>query len=251
MTCPTTRWCWRPISKTWPTCGHFNLSHCSISVFPTGLLNRPRLANANLSHNNLRRLPEALYSLPASAGKAYDLSGNPLTRATLERIKTYCQSTGEHFGVQANPEEVRLVQALYPTYNAPEANQFIFRLPGGLDDSMAILVRLKADYERLQADLQEWVVDVPERYPFTDLPMDEQARVQQQLIRGEVSGLLEQGWRRETSLDLSHDPLTQSHQMALASPLLGDLPKLNVDFKHISKLDLRAQGNHLDTRRFS
>lgn len=218
-----------------------NLSHCSISVFPTGLLNRPRLANANLSHNNLRRLPEALYSLPASAAKAYDLSGNPLTRATLERIKTYCQSTGEHFGVQANPEEVRLVQALYPTYNAPEANQFIFRLPGGLDDSMAILVRLKADYERLQADLQEWVVDVPERYPFTDLPMDEQARVQQQLIRGEVSGLLEQGWRRETGLDLSHDPLTQSHQMALASPLLGDLPKLNVDFKHISKLDLRAQ----------
>ncbi|PRW66756.1 hypothetical protein, partial [Pseudomonas fluorescens] len=61
-----------------------NLSHCGISIFPTGLLNRPRLANANLSHNNLRRLPEALYSLPASAAKAYDLSGNPLTRATLE-----------------------------------------------------------------------------------------------------------------------------------------------------------------------
>ena len=218
-----------------------NLSDSGISIFPTGLVNRPRLASANLRNNNLRRFPEALYSLPASAAKAYDLSGNPLTRATLERIKTYCQSTGEHFGVQANPEEVRLVQALYPTYNAPEANQFIFRLPGGLDDSMAILVRLKADYERLQADLQEWVVDVPERYPFTDVPMDEQARVQQQLIRGEVSGLLEQGWRRETSLDLSHDPLTQSHQMALASPLLGDLPKLNVDFKHISKLDLRAQ----------
>ncbi|WP_330211715.1 leucine-rich repeat domain-containing protein [Pseudomonas sp. AM4(2022)] len=218
-----------------------DLSHSSISVFPTGLLNRPRLANANLSHNNLRRLPEALYSLPASAAKAYDLSGNPLTRATLERIKTYCQSTGEHFGVEANPDEVRLVQALYPTYNAPEANQFVFRLPGGLDDSMAILVRLKADYERLQADLQEWVVDVPERYPFTGLPMDEQVRAQQQLIRGEIGSLLEQGWRRETGLDMSHDPLTQSHQMLLTLPLLGDLPKLNVDFKHISKLDLRAQ----------
>nr|WP_233477477.1 hypothetical protein [Pseudomonas carnis] len=29
--------------------------------------------------------------------------------------------------------------------------------------------------------------------------------------------------------------------MTLTLPLLGDLPKLNVDFKHISKLDLRAQ----------
>ena len=218
-----------------------NLSHCGISIFPTGLLNRPRLANANLSHNNLRRLPEALYSLPASAAKAYDLSGNPLTRATLERIKTYCQSTGEHFGVQANPDEVRLVQALYPTYNVPEANQFIFRLPGGLDDSMANLVRLKADYERLQADLQEWVVDVPESHPVTNLPMDEQIRPQQQLIRAQIRALLEQGWRRETSLDLSHDPLTQSHQMTLTLPLWGDLPRLNVDFKHISKLELRAQ----------
>lgn len=218
-----------------------DLSHSGISVFPSGLFNRPRLDRANLSHNHLRRLPDSLFSLPASTARAFDLSGNPFSRTTLEQIKTYCQNTGEHFGADANPAEVRLAQALYPTYRAREANQFIFRLPGGLDDAMAILAGLKADYERLQADLQEWVVEVPARYPFTDVPMDEQVRAQQQLIRREISDLLEQGWRHESSLDLSHDPLTQSHQMALTLPLLGDLPKLNVDFKHVSKLELRAE----------
>ncbi|MDY4299873.1 leucine-rich repeat domain-containing protein [Pseudomonas salmasensis] len=218
-----------------------NLAHSEISVFPSGLLNRPRLVSANLSNNRLRRLPDALFSLPAGAARAYDLSGNPLSRTTLERIKTYCQNTGEHFGANANPAEVRLAQALYPTYSTYEANQFIFSLPGGLDDSMATLVRLKADYERLQADLQEWVADVPARYPFTDVPMDEQVRAQQQLIRGEIRALLEQVWRRETDLDFSHDTQARTHQMVLTLPLLGDLPKLNVDFKHVSKLELRAQ----------
>lgn len=218
-----------------------NLAHCGISVFPSGLLSRPRLVSANLSNNLLRRLPDALFSLPAGAARAFDLSGNPLSRTTLERIKTYCQNTGEHFGADANPAEVRLAHALYPTYSTYETHQFIFRLPGGLDDSMATLVRLKADYERLQADLQEWVADVPARYPFTDVPMDEQVRAQQQLMRGEIRGLLEQVWRRESDLDFSHDTLAQTHQMVLTLPLLGDLPKLNVDFKHVSKLELRAQ----------
>lgn len=218
-----------------------NLSQTHISLFPEHLLNRPQLTSADLSGNYLSRLPEALFSLPAERARAFDLSGNPLSRAALEKIKRYCQRTGEHFDADANPLERRLAHELYPTFTDDEANNFIFRLPGGLNDSMPALVRLKADYERLQTDLQEWTLDVPERYPFINTPMDEGVREQQQLLRGQAKAVLEEGWRRETSLDSSQEPPATTHEMALTQPLLGDLPVLNMDFKNVSKLELRGE----------
>lgn len=216
-----------------------NLSQTNISQFPEGLLNRPRLTRADLSNNYLRRLPEAAFSVPRATARVFDLSGNPLSRATLERIKRYCQRTGEHFGADAHPAERQRVLELYPSYTATEANNFIFKLPGGLDDSMAILERLKVDYERLQADLGEWAANVPD--PHEGAPMDEDAQARQQVLRGQLKALIEEGWRRETSLNAEHEPPTTSHNMTLAVPLLGDLPVLRVDFEHISRLELRGE----------
>ncbi|AZE85365.1 hypothetical protein C4J98_3979 [Pseudomonas orientalis] len=229
-----------PNLEQMPDLRTLDLSQTGLSLLPRSLLERPRLMSANLSGNQISRLPEALFALPADAAKAYDFSDNPFTRTTLERIKSYCQNTGDHFGADAHPAERRLAQALYPTFTANEANQFIFSLPGGLDDSMAILVRLKADYERLQADLEEWVVNTPAHYPFTDVPMDEQVQAQQQLLRRELKTLLERTWRRETSLDSDQEPPTTLYEMECTVPLLGDLPPLNVDFSHVSKLEFRG-----------
>ncbi|MFL1389224.1 dermonecrotic toxin domain-containing protein [Pseudomonas tritici] len=216
-----------------------NLSHTNISQIPEGLFNRPPLTRANLSNNYVRRLPATAFDVPRETAKAIDLSGNPLSRATLEQIKSYCLRTGEHFGADAHPAERRRVLELYPTYTANEANNFIFRLPGGLDDSMALLVRLKADYERLQADLGEWAANLPD--PHAGAPMDEDAQARQQVLRGQFKALIEEGWRRETSLNAAHEPPTTSHNMTLAVPLLGDLPVLRVDFEHVSRLELRGE----------
>ncbi len=215
-----------------------NLSRTQISLFPEGLVNRPQLTSADLSHNYLSRLPADLFNLPGETARAFDLSGNPLSRATLEQIKSYCQRTGEHFGADAHPAERRLVQEFYPTYTLDKANNFIFRLPGGLDDSMAILVRLKTDYESLQADLGEWSVNVPEQHPFTGAPMDQETHAHQQDLRDQFKASLEEGWRRETSLDLGQVPTQNFHVLKLAVPLLGDLPVLRVDFDPISRLEL-------------
>ncbi|MGY2362422.1 dermonecrotic toxin domain-containing protein [Pseudomonas azotoformans] len=216
-----------------------NLSRTHIAQWPEGLLNRPRLTSANLSNNYLRRLPAALFDVPRETARAIDLSGNPLSRATLEDIKRYCQRTGEHFGADAHPAERRLVHELYPTYTVHEANNFIFRLPGGLDDSMAILVRLKADYERLQADLGEWATNVPNEHAGATL--DEGMQARQQILRDRFKAMLEEGWRRETSLNAEQGPSTNSHDMTLAVPLIGDLPVLRVDFEHVSRLELRGE----------
>ncbi|WP_254865850.1 leucine-rich repeat domain-containing protein [Pseudomonas fluorescens] len=217
-----------------------NLSRTHISQFPEGLLNHPQLTSANLGNNYLRRLPATLFDAPRETASIFDLSGNPLSRATLAHIKRYCQQTGEHFGADAHPAERRLVNELYPTYTANEANNFIFRQPGGLDDSMAILVRLKADYERLQADLGDWAANVPAEH--TGAPLDEDARARQQILRNQLKTLMEEGWRRETSLDPEQEPPTNFHDMTLTMPLLGDLPVLRVDFEPISRLELRAEG---------
>ena len=230
-----------------PNLGHMpelqtlNLSGTHISLFPENLLNRPQLVSADLSNNYLSRLPDLIFQLPGNAAKAFNLSGNGFSRATLQRIKAYCQITGEHFGADANPAQRLMVQALYPKYSVDQANNFIFRLPGGLEDSMAHLVRLKADYERLQADLQEWIVSVPAQHPLTRAPLDEQAQAQQQLVRDELKTVLEAAWRRETALDSDQEPPAASHEMEVTLAPLGDLPSLNIDFEHISKLELRAE----------
>ena len=232
-----------PDLRNMPDLQTLNLRQTNISVFPSGLPRGPRLTSANLSSNSLRRLPSALFDLPGEVARGYNLSGNPLSRATLEQIKSYYQKTGKYFSVDANPEAVRLAQELYPTYTVDEANQFVHGIPGGLDDSIPALIGLKADYERLQADLQEWVVDVPTQHPLTKLRLNEQVQAQQQRFRQAIRDSLEEAWRRETSLDLELGPLTTTHELELAVSLLGDLPVLNVDFKHISTLELSTEGH--------
>ncbi|QOY70370.1 leucine-rich repeat domain-containing protein [Pseudomonas sp. OST1909] len=216
-----------------------NLSHTNISLIPEGLIGRPLLTSANLSNNYLSRLPANLFNVSKATARTINLSGNELSRTAREHIKSYCQRTSEHFGADALPTERSLAQALYPTFTVDKANNFIYRLPGGLDDSMAILVRLKADYESLQAGLGEWVANVPEQH--SGAPLDEDTRARQQILRDQFKTLLEEGWRRETSQDLAHVPPANFHQMKLTTPLLGDLPVPRANFDHISKLELEGE----------
>ncbi|PRA24986.1 leucine-rich repeat domain-containing protein [Pseudomonas poae] len=217
-----------------------NLGQTDLSQFPASLLNCTRLSRADLSGNQIQTLPDALFSLPGERADAYDLSNNPLSRATLERIKRYCQQTGEHLGADADLEERRRVHELYPTFTDTQASQYIFKLPGSLDDSMAILIQLKADYERLQAGLELWAVDVPERNPHTQELLGQQAQAQQQVVRRAFKTLLEECWRRETALDENHEPLRDAHELLSTHPVLGDLPALDVVFDHVSRLELRG-----------
>ncbi|WP_073521454.1 leucine-rich repeat domain-containing protein [Pseudomonas fluorescens] len=218
-----------------------NLSQTGISQFPAGLVDRPRLVHANLSDNALQALPDALFSLSSEDARAFDLTGNPLARPALEKVKTYCQSTGEHFGVDAEVGERRLVHQLYPSFTDREASRFIFGLPGSLDEALPQLVHLKADYERLQTDLEQWAVDVPQQHPRTNAPLEQQAQAQQQVLRQQFKSLLEACWRRETPLDTTRTAPADTHELVSTLPILGDLPQLNIEFNHVSKLDMKGE----------
>ncbi|MEX5496345.1 leucine-rich repeat domain-containing protein [Pseudomonas asgharzadehiana] len=215
-----------------------NLSHTEIAQAPQGLTDLPHLIDASLSDNQFQALPDALFTLPAERAKAFDFSGNPLSRATLERVKTYCQQTGEHFGADAGLEERRRVHELYPTFTDREASQFIFKLPRSLDDAMATLTDMKADYERLQTDLEQWAVEVPERHPVTHAPLDTRTRAQQQITRRAFKTLLQDCWRRETALYADHESPRDTHELVSTHAILGDLPALNVSFNHVARIEL-------------
>lgn len=232
-----------PTVENMPRLQTLNLTNTQITQVPDGLSNRPQLSKANLSDNQITELPETLFALPGETTEDFDLSGNPLSRATLERIKTYCQQTGEHMGADANLAERHLVHELFPTYTGQEAGRFIFELPGSLDDSLAILTRLKADYQHLQADLEEWVLDVPEQHPVTGAPLDDQVRARHQIIRRAFKEQLEECWRRESALDESHTPPAKTHEFESGLAILGALPELNVDFNHVSCLQLVGEGS--------
>lgn len=47
--------------------------------------------------------------------------------------------------------------------------------------------------------------------------MDEDAQARQQILRGQFKTLIEEGWRRETSLNEEHEPPPPQHDISRAA----------------------------------
>nr|WP_167659660.1 leucine-rich repeat domain-containing protein [Pseudomonas sp. BCA13] len=225
-----------------PALSSILLHDTGLTQVPPGLLtNVPRNA-VNLSGNAIEHLPDAAFTVPPEVARAFDLSGNPLSRAALERIKTYCQSTQESFHAEAPPDARLHVQRLYPTLVEGEADRFVFRLPGDMDAVAPTLTRLENEYRQLATDLDQWVLEVPERHPIDDTPLDDATRLREQTLRANFKVLVEQAWRRESPEDEEslHDDF--SHALSLDTPVMGELPRLSADLEHVSRFELTGNG---------
>ncbi|TFY88219.1 hypothetical protein DYL61_24560 [Pseudomonas nabeulensis] len=219
-----------------------SLQGTGLREVPQGLLTPPRRTSVNLSNNAIRELPDATFSLPAPATFDFNIAGNPLSDATLERIKQYCQRTGEYFNAQTPTPLRERVQQLYPSLIAREADRFIFKLPGTMSEVLPHLIQLDAEYRQLGTDLEQWVVNVPQRHPVLDVPLNETAQAEQQLHRRNVKTLLEQAWRRESPEDEESLDDELTHALILDAPIMGALPPLTARLEHVSRLDLTADG---------
>ncbi|SDT30027.1 Leucine Rich Repeat [Pseudomonas cedrina] len=218
------------------------LKNTGLHELPAGLLGDFPRREVDLSDNALQTLPPALFSLPAANTHALNLAGNPLSRASLEQIKSHYGQTLQYFNVQApQPERLR-AQALYPSLEDHEADRFVFSLPGGLDDVAPTLARLEAEYRQLSTDLQQWALNVPERHPVLDVPLDEPMRAREQLARDQFKSLLEQAWRRESPEDEESLDDQFTHALTLDVPILGALPELSARLDHVTSFDLRGGG---------
>ncbi|NVZ19679.1 dermonecrotic toxin domain-containing protein [Pseudomonas costantinii] len=231
-----------------PNLALVSLQATGLREVPPGLLIQPRRMGVNLSHNVIQELPDATFNLPPHVTLDFNIAANPLSDTTLARIKLYCQRTGEYFNAQPSAALRERVQRLYPNLLESEADRFIFKLPGTMNDILPHLTQLEAEYQQLDTDLEQWVLDVPERHPILDIPLDDTARAQEQLQRRNFKTLLKQVWRRESAEDEENLDDELTHSLLIDTPLMGALPQLSARFEHVSRFELIGNGitTHVD-----
>ncbi|MPQ85983.1 leucine-rich repeat domain-containing protein [Pseudomonas sp. MAFF 730085] len=231
-----------PDVRGMPELIYLDLSATGIDHLPDGLVQRPIVQAALLSDNQISALPQTLFSVTPDIARQFNLSGNPLRLPALEQIKAYCQAYGEHFNAQAPSVERSRVRILYPTYLESEADRFVFSLPGNMAAVAPTLTRIEAEYAQLVTDLQHWALNVPDRHPILDTPLDEQAAVQEQLARLHIKTVLEEAWRRESEEDEESLSDEFTHSVTLQTSALGPLPELSATFEHVSSLEINGGG---------
>ncbi|AZF33509.1 hypothetical protein C4J89_4061 [Pseudomonas sp. R4-35-07] len=236
---------WLPDFNRLTNLGSLSLSNTGLREIPLALLSRTVVrTRVDLSLNAVEHIPAQGFGLPATLSAAFDLSGNPLSRQTLERLKAYCQVTAEHWNVQAPQPQLQQLQALYPTLDTREASRLYFQLPGDLNAAAPEIARLGDEYQQMQTRLQAWALDVPQRDPLLDTPLDEDTRAQEQIRRLHFKDLLERCWRREGELDDSNGVTRRRYKLVFHGQLLGDLPALTARFNHVSLLEIIGDGTN-------
>jgi len=198
-----------------------DLSNTAIEHMPTGLLDLPQLSTVLLRDNHITELPEAIFELPGASGDGFDLSNNPLTAATLERVKAYRQKSGSDFGAWAAPADIDQAIALYPDLTSEEASHLFLDLPGTLADGRAELTRRQIEFDTLTRDLAAWVGEVAND-------------TEEQGHRAAFKTALEQCWRR---VPLENRSLEEYH-FKFDGPMRGDLPVLTARFDYVLDLSL-------------
>ncbi len=198
-----------------------DLSNTAIEHMPTGLLDLPQLSTVLLRDNHITELPEAIFELPGASGDGFDLSNNPLTAVTLERVKAYRQKSGSDFGAWAAPADIDQAIALYPDLTSEEASQLFLALPGTLADGRAELTRRQIEFDTLTRDLAAWVGEVAND-------------TEEQGHRAAFKTALEQCWRR---VPLENRSLEEYH-FKFDGPMRGDLPVLTARFDYVLDLSL-------------
>lgn len=216
---------------------HLDLSYTGIRDLPPGLLNRPQLELAVLSNNQIRELPPALFELPVETSRKFDLSSNPLSGPTLERVKGYYQRTGGRWDIDAPGTEIQSARRLYPTLSDNDINQLIFDFPGNLDAGRAALAQLEIDYPQIRQTLAPWADD-------------EQVSAQERTYRSLFVDTLEAGWRRETEQDTHAPGRLPRFTLNLPYPISGDIPALSTPFPHVSSLSLSGNASTLQPNAF-
>ena len=76
------------------------LHNCGLSELPLAVFSLPRLQALDLSDNLIQHLPTDLLEMPLPLNDDSDLSGNPLSAASMTLLRTYYRQTGYELGVE-------------------------------------------------------------------------------------------------------------------------------------------------------
>ena len=225
-----------------PDLNYIDLTQTGITELPRDLMTRPRLRTALLNDNQVKELPDALFTLPRSTQEGFDLGNNPLSTATRERLKQHFLQTRQDFGIFAEEADIHRAQALYPWMDQEDASKFVYQLPGTLGEGRVELTRLEAELATLENDLSAWTADIPAVHPHTNQPFTAQQLLIEHSTRDAFRESVLRCWRRESEPDDFNDLLQETtYDLSLDTRITGNLPTLSADFSHVSLVYLSSE----------
>ncbi|WP_347901544.1 hypothetical protein [Pseudomonas purpurea] len=229
-----------PNLESLPELVHLDLSHTGLTEVPVGVIRHPKLNTAKLSGNKISELPSELFDSPVYHKHGVQLGHNPLSSSARELIKHHYFSSAYDVGVYAPEADIERVTALYPNTEPRQASDFVYDLPGTLEDGRFELERLETELAQLGDDLSAWVADLPALHPRSGEPFNApQQRIERE-YRSALKQRLEQCWRRETGQDDFNDALEPTYELIVNTLIHGDLPTLKGDFSHVSALEVHS-----------
>ncbi|MGF6557872.1 Leucine-rich repeat (LRR) protein [Pseudomonas sp. S30_BP2TU TE3576] len=204
-----------------------------LQAFPDSERNALRL---NIGEGEKLRLSIGKHALSREELRAL-LSHHPIFKPTYE--PSVMRLLGGADGYRPLPKQIPTLQAraqaLFPHLSAEDLQAFVERLQQQPSGPRAELTRLIAEHERLRDGLQNWVSDIPQLIPDTDVEISAAQLTQQQRNRRQFMNELLDCWRRQTT----HPPTDGEHvDFIFTRPILGELPTLNVSFDRVTNLAL-------------
>ncbi|WP_419708869.1 dermonecrotic toxin domain-containing protein [Pseudomonas sp. NFX224] len=225
-----------------PDLNYIDLSQTGLTELPRDLMTRPHLRSALLNGNQVKALPDTLFTLQRSTQEGFDLGNNPLSTAARERLKQHFLQTRQDFGIFAEETDTRRAQALYPWMDQEDASKFIYQLPGTLGEGRAELTRREAELATLENDLSAWTADIPAVHPHTHQPFTAQQLLIEHSTRDAFRESILRCWRREIEPDDFNDSLQAiTYDLSLDTRITGSLPTLSADFSHVSLVYLSSE----------
>jgi Leucine-rich repeat (LRR) protein len=209
-----------------------DLSRTGIDGIPVGLARLPKLETALLNENAIVALPDNVVEY---VRRGVDLSTNPLSTASRDRIKAVYQFSYADLGVWVDQEDLDLVRTLYPAISNADANRLVYRLPGKLADGHVELLRRQTELAALLSELEAWVKEVP-RNPVSQAALEGETLLRESANRARFKDDLEQHLRKSPIKLLATEFICDLS-------FTGELPKMTGRFDQISKLTLTSTSN--------
>lgn len=220
---------------------YVDLADTGITELPKGLWNHPKLSTGVFNNNQISEIPAEFFHLSEHTTTDFEFAHNPLSSVTRDRIRAHFHQFGNALGVLCEEVDIARIKQLYSLFNAQEASQFFYRLPGLTNDARFELTRLENEYSTLREDLDAWTGDIPAVNPFTNNPFTVLELAEEQSARDEFKTLVEECWRRESEFDELGEHGETLYELNLPTTIIGELPALKADFSHVSTLTLFSE----------
>ena len=219
---------------------HLDLSDTGLTEIPGGAMRHPKLDTLMLMNNQITELPGGIFDSAVYDKRGVHLSHNPLTHQARQLIKLRYFDTSYDLGVYAPEADIERVRALYPSMEVEHASDYVYELPGTLEDGRVELTHLEAELAQLSTDLSAWTANLPPRHPLTGEPFNAQEQLIEHANRDEFKQAVEQCWRHESELDDFNNALEPTFELKIRPVIHGDLPTLSADFSHVTALELQS-----------